>query len=256
MKNSTESSRNEIWNEFRIKYKVLTFLLVSTIGFAFFFSDNIESINPVPEVQESFAGVIVDLKQEASEVNIQSKSQDIELMKIEMDVDKIACLAKMNRDQTLEYVHETKTLKDISRGCTLHREVLKAEISCSGGFICSKPLQNAKSNVELRYIEEDPLQKIELDANGLEFPKVFQSKVYPNPAREATSLEVKLPSSQEQLVINLYDMSGSHIQSVYDGEMNRGTHTYQLNLIDLKPGMYLVTILSADFKETVRISKS
>lgn len=112
----------------------------------------------------------------------------------------------------------------------------------------------------IKYLEQEyisPIEPnvIELDENGREFPTEFDSKVYPNPAAEATTLEIKSPVKQEQIVIALYDMSGSYLQPIHEGEMNRGTHTYQLNLIDLKPGIYLIVINSNGYKETTRISK-
>jgi hypothetical protein len=103
---------------------------------------------------------------------------------------------------------------------------------------------------------EELLLKIELDVNGVEYPKEFASKVYPNPAREATSLEIASPLKQEQVVIRLYDLSGKQLSVIHEGEMERGTFTYPVDLIDLQPGMYLIIIQSTGFKETVRVSKA
>ena len=103
---------------------------------------------------------------------------------------------------------------------------------------------------------EELIQKVELDPNGVEYPKEFSSKVYPNPAREATSLEIASPLKQEQVLIRLYDMIGKQLHGIHEGGMERGTFTYPVNLTDLQPGMYLIIIHSAGFKETVRVSKT
>ncbi|MES2556713.1 MAG: T9SS type A sorting domain-containing protein [Bacteroidota bacterium] len=102
------------------------------------------------------------------------------------------------------------------------------------------------------------VQEVELveeyDPEGRLIPTAFSSIVFPNPATTETTFELAVPVTN-QFEISLFDMNGKFIQSIHSGEIQRGTFQQQINLLDLNPGIYLVTIVSKDYKETVRISK-
>jgi hypothetical protein len=102
--------------------------------------------------------------------------------------------------------------------------------------------------------QEIPVIAEELDENGNPYPKTFESIAFPNPATTETTFELKVPV-KNMFEIALYDMNGQLIRSVYSGEIDRGTFRHQLELTNLTPGIYLIAILSKDYKETVRISK-
>lgn len=102
-------------------------------------------------------------------------------------------------------------------------------------------------------VSEKPIVE-ERDETGRLIPTKFASLVFPNPATTETTFELAVPVTN-QFEINLFDMNGKFIQSIHSGEIQRGTFQQQINLTDLNPGIYLVTIFSKDYKETVRISK-
>lgn len=105
------------------------------------------------------------------------------------------------------------------------------------------------------YLVQTAIEKeIELDENGIAIPTEFTSKVYPNPASASTTLEIGVPE-KERMVIHLYDMNGKFIQEIFQGKSDRGTFSYPIDLIDLQPGIYLITIHSKDYSETIRVSK-
>jgi hypothetical protein len=103
------------------------------------------------------------------------------------------------------------------------------------------------------YIDQT-IQISEYDDQGRLIPTEFSSIVYPNPATTETTFELAVPVTG-QFEINLFDMNGKFIQSIHSGEIQRGTFQQQINLMDVNSGIYLVTIVSKDYKETVRISK-
>lgn len=104
------------------------------------------------------------------------------------------------------------------------------------------------------YLEET-VPEVELDENGVPFPTEYKAIAFPNPAVENTTLEVQFPE-KGQTEINLYDLSGQLVQHLHSGEVARGTFRKPIELFDLNPGVYLVIIQSAAFKETVRIVKN
>ncbi|WP_343747781.1 T9SS type A sorting domain-containing protein [Fluviicola sp.] len=108
----------------------------------------------------------------------------------------------------------------------------------------------------INYLENTvPQAEVELDENGVPYPTEYKASVFPNPAVEQTTLEVLSPK-KGLTEIDLYDLSGKHIQHLYSGEMPRGTFRNPIDLNGLATGIYLVVIRSADFRETVRILKN
>lgn len=94
----------------------------------------------------------------------------------------------------------------------------------------------------------------EFDAQGRLIPTEFSSMAFPNPTANNSTIEIKIPTTG-QFQVDLYDMNGKHYSEIYSGIIERGTFQQNIEMTDLTPGIYLVTILSKDYKETVRISK-
>lgn len=100
----------------------------------------------------------------------------------------------------------------------------------------------------------DPFVPEELDENGIPYPTAFAALAFPNPATTETTFELKVPV-KGHFEIQLFDLNGKLIQTVHNGDIERGTFRQRLDLIDLQPGMYIVAILSKDYKESIKISK-
>jgi hypothetical protein len=101
---------------------------------------------------------------------------------------------------------------------------------------------------------EETIQPIEYDENGAAIPTELTAKAYPNPTSDFTTLELGLPE-KERAEIAVYDMSGKLLQTIHDGKIERGTSSYSIDLSEYVTGMYLITIRSKKFNETVRVSK-
>lgn len=94
----------------------------------------------------------------------------------------------------------------------------------------------------------------EFDAQGRLIPTEYSALAFPNPTADNSTIEIKIPATG-QFQVDLYDMNGKHYSEIYSGIIERGMFQQSIEMTDLPPGMYLVTILSKDYKETVRISK-
>ncbi len=101
-------------------------------------------------------------------------------------------------------------------------------------------------------VETNP--DVEYDENGLAIPTELTAKAYPNPTADFTTLELALPE-KERAEIAVYDMSGKLLQTIHDGKIERGTSSYSIDLSEYVTGMYLITIRSKKYNETVRVSK-
>ncbi|RYG04435.1 MAG: T9SS type A sorting domain-containing protein [Chitinophagaceae bacterium] len=68
---------------------------------------------------------------------------------------------------------------------------------------------------------------------------------YPNPGRDATSIDIVMPSA-DKIVFKIYNLQGKVVQTVLNEYMNTGKHTIQLNLSLLNPGVYIYKISSTN----------
>ena len=98
------------------------------------------------------------------------------------------------------------------------------------------------------------ITNVELDVNGIPYPTQFDALVYPNPTTGPATFKLDVPVKQ-RFTISVFNMNGQLVQSLTDQEIERGTFRQEMDLSDQPTGMYLVTILSKDFKKTLRVSK-
>lgn len=82
----------------------------------------------------------------------------------------------------------------------------------------------------------------------------FEIKVYPNPASEASTILIQ--NSEEALYrIHLYALNGQLIQVIYEGTLSVGQNQFTVDLTDIDPGQYLVSVASEKQKETKKLVK-
>jgi len=108
-----------------------------------------------------------------------------------------------------------------------------------------------------QFLIEDHLlseKEQEFDENGIPFPDHFDSKVFPNPMVIKSTYELKVPS-KELMVVGLYTMSGEHLRNLHEGELERGTHHFIIDLIDEQPGTYLVVARSKNYSNSAKFIK-
>jgi len=67
--------------------------------------------------------------------------------------------------------------------------------------------------------------------------------LYPNPTNENTTLNYQLTNSS-LVNIGVYSVDGRCVLKTFNGEQNAGTHTMNLNVENLQPGIYLIRVES------------
>jgi PKD repeat protein len=65
-------------------------------------------------------------------------------------------------------------------------------------------------------------------------------KIYPNPSRQFSTIEFDLTEPEKQIQINLIDLSGRLLNSIYNGYMPAGNQRLEVDLADLEAGVYLI----------------
>ncbi len=69
---------------------------------------------------------------------------------------------------------------------------------------------------------------------------------YPNPFNPTTNISFQLPQSS-RVQLNVYDIVGRKVATVFDGVRSAGTHTFTFNATNLSSGVYIYTLEGADF---------
>ena len=228
----------EVWNQ-KSKQRLqsaLVFSLIVVFGLTLFSCSHEQDKQQIEQLQATAMKAIA--QQQAGKADftetegaLQSMEQEIRLVEPEM---------------IEPYIKDSVYYKEIDLGEIVIQRDTDYGYGYGGAMMYSQPYR------------EFLMEEVELapayDEQGRLIPTEFTSIAFPNPATTETTFELSVPVTN-QFEINLFDMNGKFIQSIHKGEIQRGTFQQQINLSDLNPGIYLVTIFSKDYKETVRISK-
>jgi rhamnogalacturonan endolyase len=93
---------------------------------------------------------------------------------------------------------------------------------------------------------------IKLEAGGLytgiesvQLSGAVQSGVFPNPFSQAAVIQLEIPESGN-VDINIYDVSGRKIESIYNGFLIQGKHNFEWKPLNLPSGIYRYRIVTSD----------
>lgn len=77
--------------------------------------------------------------------------------------------------------------------------------------------------------------------------------VFPNPAARTAYVSFSLDNAVKAN-ITLVDMTGKVIKNIYASENTTGVQNLEINLSDVTPGLYFVTVTAGDFRKNVKLS--
>jgi hypothetical protein len=80
----------------------------------------------------------------------------------------------------------------------------------------------------------------------------FPMHVFPNPATEAVKVNYTLPAASD-VTLNMYSIDGVLVRSEYLGNKSAGSNQAELDVDDLAPGIYLVSVQTQTGVSTKRI---
>ena len=92
-----------------------------------------------------------------------------------------------------------------------------------------------------------------LDIEDKTFAQKTSTVVYPNPA--VNQINVQLDSQNEFVRIVILDLSGREIQTCLEKNLDTNRHTIPLEIIDLKPGNYILNIQKKSGSESLKFIK-
>lgn len=79
-----------------------------------------------------------------------------------------------------------------------------------------------------------------------ELSKDVKVNLSPNPASDKTTLEIDM-ATDEITTIDMYDITGRNIETIYNGTLTTGKHTIQIALNNYNNGYYLIKIIGKSF---------
>jgi N-acetylneuraminic acid mutarotase len=88
---------------------------------------------------------------------------------------------------------------------------------------------------------------IEDDLNIIVPDNQILIKGYPNPFNNAISLDLSIPEN-DGYVIEIYNITGQKVETLYEGNLNRGNHHYNWQVdSNISSGLYFLTIKSTKY---------
>ena len=79
------------------------------------------------------------------------------------------------------------------------------------------------------------------------------SQNFPNPFNPTTNITVHLPEDQQHANISVWTLAGQKVATLYQGDLNSGTHTFTFNGENLASGMYFYRIDAGLYQATKKM---
>ena len=73
--------------------------------------------------------------------------------------------------------------------------------------------------------------------------------IYPNPSNQNTNVIIA-SSTNENTIINIYNIKGQIIKNIFSGHLNQGNHIFDLNTSSLSSGIYIIRINTSSHSDT------
>jgi PKD repeat protein len=93
------------------------------------------------------------------------------------------------------------------------------------------------------YIDDITLSGAPLSAESLE--REISLNIAPNPANESTSIQMTL-ENEAKVDLQMLDLTGRKVLDVHAGQMNHGTHRFNLDMSAYAPGIYFIRVAVND----------
>jgi len=89
-------------------------------------------------------------------------------------------------------------------------------------------------------------------------PHEFEARIIPNPATTNLEIDFTLPK-KSMVIVKIHDTVGRTIRTVYQGSLEKGSHSFNWDLKDetgkrVSPGIYIYTIEASGYRFSGRIS--
>ncbi|WP_066759033.1 T9SS type A sorting domain-containing protein [Crocinitomix algicola] len=113
----------------------------------------------------------------------------------------------------------------------------------SGALVVEQPTYMAylEDTLKEEPNTEEPIMEIDL-------------KVFPNPVESITNVVFEIVN-RGYYQVQVYDMNGRQIQTLFEGMLDSGEHNFELDLSENESGLYLVRVISSYSEQTIKVQK-
>lgn len=116
-----------------------------------------------------------------------------------------------------------------------------------GNFISGTPEDGGPDYVRL------PLARSVITGNDdFVSQRYALDQCYPNPAKTVTNIRFKV-NHELPVVIDLFDSRGDRVRNLINTTFAPGSHSIQVQISDLKPGMYIYQMKAGGFKDSKKM---
>lgn len=97
-------------------------------------------------------------------------------------------------------------------------------------------------------------KNINTGISGISDPNIDSFTCFPNPATTYSVIRFVTTEKTAAKLI-LYNINGQAEKTLFKGNLNRGKHSYKVNLSDIPKGIYVVVLFSGKYTQSVKLIK-
>jgi hypothetical protein len=106
--------------------------------------------------------------------------------------------------------------------------------------------------INFSHIYDITLTNIEEESDSYNIPSQFTISCYPNPFNNSTRINIEL-NYFDRISLDVYNVLGEKISTIYNGELNAGIHSFRFNANDYPSGIYFVRASNEKHAKLIKI---
>lgn len=165
-----------------------------------------------------------------------------------------------------------KNLTEYSFSCnssTGYRWLIKAyQLNSS---IIPPTLKDSINNLLGRYINQSAINRkyldvptmgeflelfgVPLDYTNVSYPLDPMVNIFPNPTHQNLNIVCTIPE-KDNFILSLFDIKGNRVKTIHEAQKAKGIYTYQIDLSDQQPGIYILKLQTPQQNYTHKIIRT
>ncbi len=111
------------------------------------------------------------------------------------------------------------------------------------------------SSGQFQFVNTNKTDEIVLDISAIrnEIPEVSHFQITPSPATSEATIYLQLEKALPDATITLFNHSGKHLRTLYQGKLIKGEQTFSITKNELPAGLYFVSLQSHGKTNTQKV---
>ncbi|MBD3639209.1 MAG: T9SS type A sorting domain-containing protein [Crocinitomicaceae bacterium] len=136
------------------------------------------------------------------------------------------------------------------KGNIIETEVNNYEYETAGAIAYNEVILSE----EVIEIEDSTPNTSTLSVQELTDSRAFEATAYPNPTQINSTVAIDV-ENEGQYDVMMFNMNGQLIRQIHSGNLPEGRKTFEINMSNLKTGIYIIKVISQGQEETLKIQK-